>query len=87
MKIRDGFITRKIGDTYYAVSFDSSSSIGNGMLKLSDSAYFIWQMLETGSDEAAILASMKENFDAPEDILKRDISSFTARLAELGIIE
>ena len=87
MKIKEGFITRKIGETYYAVSFDSTSSIGNGMIKLSDSAYFIWKMLEDGADEAQITAAMKENFQADEEILRRDISAFVAKLSELGIIE
>lgn len=87
MKIKEGFITRKIGDTYYAVSFDSSSAVGNGMIKLSDSAYFIWQMLERGASEEEILSSMKENFQADEEVLRRDISAFTAKLSRLGIIE
>ena len=87
MKIKDGFITRKIGDVNYAVSFDESSPIGNGMIKLSESAFFIWQMLEEGADEEQILASMKENFQADEEILRRDIAAFVAKLGELGIIE
>ena len=87
MKIKEGFITRKIGETYYAVSFDSASAIGNSMIKLSGSAYFIWKMLEDGADEAQILAAMKENFRADEDVLRRDISAFVAKLSELGIIE
>ena len=87
MKIKDGFITRKIGDTNYAVSFDENSPIGNGMIRLSDSAFFIWQMLEEGTTEEEILSSMKESFDAEEDILRRDISAFVSKLSELGIIE
>ncbi len=87
MKIKEGFITRKIGDAYYAVSFDSSSAVGNGMVKLSDSAYFIWRMLEEGADEAQILSAMKENFRADEETLRRDISAFVARLSELGVLE
>ncbi len=87
MKIKEGFITRKIGETYYAVSFDSTSAIGNGMIKLTGSAYFIWKMLEEGADETQILAAMKENFRADEDVLRRDISAFVVKLSELGIIE
>ena len=87
MKIKDGFITRKIGDVNYAVSFDENSPIGNSMIKLSDSAFFIWQMLEEGTTEEKILSSMKENFDAEEEILRRDISAFVGKLSELGIIE
>ena len=87
MKIKDGYITRKIGDTNYAVSFDENSPIGNSMIKLSDSAFFIWQMLEEGTIEEKILSSMKENFDAEEEVLRRDISAFVGKLSELGIIE
>ena len=57
------------------------------MIKLSDSAFFIWQMLEEGTTEEEILSSMKESFDAEEDILRRDISAFVSKLSELGIIE
>ncbi len=86
MKIRDGFITRKIGETYYAVCFDESSPIGNGMMKLSNSAYFVWGMLEKGSTEEDILEAMKENFDAEEEVLRRDLSAFLATLREHKII-
>ena len=87
MKIKDGFITRKIGDTNYAVSFDENSPIGNGMIKLSDSAFFIWQLLEAGATEEEVLSAMKERFQAEEDVLRRDISTFVSKLNELGIIE
>ena len=87
MKIKDGFITRKIGDTNYAVSFDESSPIGNGMIKLSDSAFFIWQMLENEITADEILSAMKENFQADEEVLRRDIEAFITKLNELGIIE
>ena len=87
MKIKDGFITRKIGDTNYAVSFDENSPIGNGMIKLSDSAFFIWQMLENETTADEILSAMKANFQADEEVLRRDIEAFITKLNELGIIE
>ena len=61
MKIKEGFVTRKIADTIVAVPTGELVNEFQGMIKLTDSAKFVWDLLQqdTTMDE---IANMSQEF-------------------------
>lgn len=55
MKIKSGFMTRKIGDKIVAVAVGERSREFNGIINLNETGEFIWKCLEndTSLDEVA----------------------------------
>ena len=56
MKIKDGFILRSVAGTNLVVAVGERSRDFNRMMKLNDTAAFLWRQLERESTEAQLAA-------------------------------
>lgn len=64
------------------------------VLQLKSGTYFgldamgtrIWALLGTGNSPAAICRQLDEEFDVPEDVIRRDVTRFLAELEQNGLI-
>ncbi len=86
MKFNGSFILKKIGETYYAVPLGSISNEIKGMIKLNDTAAFIWQKIESGAQENEIVTSVSEKFNTEKEIAQRDFDEFIMALKEAKIL-
>ncbi|MEE0969933.1 MAG: PqqD family protein [Clostridia bacterium] len=87
MKISDNFVVRKIGDSYYAVPLEKNPSIGNGMLKLNETAYFIWKKFEEGLEAASVAKLVCDEYAVDKDKAMEDVKRFSEKLKEVGALE
>lgn len=87
MKIKGEFILREIaGDTILIPVGESALKI-NGMITLDPVAALIWQSLEAGMDDDAIVARILENFDVAEDVARADFGDFITQLRNADMVE
>ena len=86
MKFNGNFILKKIGETYYAVPLGSISKEIKGMIKLNNTAAFIWQKIEDCASRDEIIASMAEKFNTDEETAKKDFDEFITALKEAKIL-
>ena len=87
MKFNGSFVLKKIGDSYYAVPLGTISKEIKGMIKLNNTAAFIWQKTEDGASEEEIIASLSSEFNTTKEIAKNDFDEFTAALKEAKILD
>ena len=64
MKIKKGYVIRKVMGNNVVIATGEASRNFHGMIKLNDSAKFIWELLEAGKSTEEILTEMKNNFFA-----------------------
>ena len=86
MKFNGNFVLKKIGDAYYAVPLGSISKEIKGMIKLNNTAAFIWQKIEDGASEEEIISSLSNEFNTDRETAKKDLDDFTAALKEAKIL-
>ena len=88
MKIKDGFILEKVGNSYLAVAVGERASSFSGLVRMNESGAFFWNLIkdEDMSREAVLDAALLE-YDAPRELLLSDIISFEEKLRSAGIIE
>ena len=86
MKFNGSFILKKIGETFYAVPLGRISSEIKGMIKLNDTAAFIWQKIEDGAQENEIVSSVSEKFNTEKEIAQKDFDEFILALKEAKIL-
>ncbi len=84
MKIRDGYLVRKIADTAFAVSVRPEDA--GAMVRLNETGELLWRALEAGADERALIAALCAEYDVDEKTAEVDASRFVATLRENGII-
>ena len=86
MKIKDGFILRKVGIQYVVVATGKASKDFNGMIRLNASAAFLFGLMKADMTEEALVEALQAEYAVEEAIAKEDVSMFLSKLKEAGAI-
>lgn len=86
MKIKPGFIIRKLADNYVVVPVNNQNEF-QGMIQLYQTGAFIWQQLEAGKNEDEILSLMLEKYEISLEKAKEDITLFIEKLRKDNLID
>lgn len=87
MKIRDGFILKKIAGTFVAVPVRQNAVDMNAIIKLSESGAMLWSALEKGADRDDLIAALTAEYEVDEERAAEDIDRFIVRLQDAGVLE
>ncbi len=87
MKLNDNYILKNIAGSPVVVPVGDAVENINGMITLNGPAETIWKALESGKNFDEILSVMKAEYDAPEELLKTDLSAFLKKLKAYKILE
>lgn len=87
MKIKDGFILRKIADKYIVVSVASGPSSFNGMISLNSTGAFLWELATKNADEKILTKAVLENYDIDEQTAREDVKKFINKLTEANLLK
>ena len=86
MKLNGKFILKNIGGTYYAVPLGEASKEIRGMIKLNETAAFIWKKLENEATEEEIISGLISEFNVNAADAEADFSAFINSLKEAKIL-
>ena len=83
MKIKEGFIIKKLGIGYIVVTVGDASKDFNGVIRLNETGAFLWQSIQDGADsrEKLIQAMIDRYEDLDQEIAKKDLDEFLGRVA------
>ncbi len=87
MKLNENFILKTIAGAPVVMPVGDAVSEIKGMITLNDPAETIWHALEDGKDFDGILAVLKSEYNASEDVLKADLTDFLNKLKAYNILE
>ncbi|MBR4656518.1 MAG: PqqD family protein [Oscillospiraceae bacterium] len=88
MKIKSGFILRTIAGCKVVVSVGKRTMDFNGIINLNDTGAFLWERLEQGTDEDALVAAILENYtDVDEETARVSVREFVNTLREADCLD
>ena len=88
MKIKSGFVAKEIAGQYVVVALGSASKIFNGIIKLNESAKFIWDKLSVGAEKNDIVDALLEEYEGVDRATaERDVDTFINELKGANILE
>ncbi len=87
MKIKDGFVVRRIADVAYAVAVGERSREVPGMCKLTDTGELLWKELSEDRSREYLIERLTAEYDVDKDVAARDIDAFLKKLAEANLLE
>ena len=88
MKIKSGFVAKEIAGQYVVVALGSASKIFNGIIKLNESAKFIWDKLSVGAEKNDIVDALLEEYEGVDRATaERDVDNFINELKGANILE
>ncbi|MBR5539451.1 MAG: PqqD family protein [Clostridia bacterium] len=82
MKIKEGYIVRKIGSKYYAVSA-SRAAEGGGMIALNETGAFIWDLFKEENTVENAAKALAEKYGIDIEIAMRDTEAYIKMLSEV----
>ncbi len=86
MKLNDNFILKNIAGSSVVLPVGEEAVKIKGMITLNEVAEFIWKKIESGAEYEEILGSLINEYNAPEDVIKKDLDDFLNTLKEKNII-
>ena len=88
MKIKKGFVAKEIAGQYVVVALGKASKIFNGIIKLNDTAKFIWDMLDKGAEKNEIVEALLAEYEGVDrETAERDVQKFIDELEGANILE
>ena len=84
MKLKDTYITHDSDGEQ--ILLDTSSSFA-GLIRSNKTAAFIVECLKEDTTEEKIVEAMLEKYDAPKDVLAKDVSDVIEKLRKVGALD
>lgn len=87
MKVKEGFVLKKMGTQAVVVAVGSASKVFNGMVKLNETGELMWGKLVEGATKEELVEAILDKYDITEEIASTDVERFIETLKKPGIIE
>ncbi|MGN0981741.1 MAG: PqqD family protein [Candidatus Limivicinus sp.] len=87
MRIKDGFILRKVSSQYVVAATGKASETFNGIMRLNESGSFAFRLLQEGATEDELVTRIVAEYDVSEEAARRDVENFLAALGEADALE
>lgn len=84
MKLKDNYITHDSDGEQ--ILLDTSSSFA-GLIRNNKTAAFIVECLKEETTKEKIVEAMFEKYDAPKDVLAKDVSDVIEKLRKVGALD
>ena len=85
MKLKEGLITMQSDGEQIMVSVGDTKFAG--LVRSNKTAAFIVDCLKSETTKDAIVEAMAEKYDAPKDILAKDVEGIIAKLRSIGALD
>ena len=86
MKIKEGFVVRKIANQYMAVPVGSRAKELHGMIGLNETAAFLWELLKEDRTDEALAALLYEEYEITEEKALETVKKFGEQLKKEGVL-
>ena len=87
MKIKDGFVLRKLPGMNLVMPTGKNVKEFNGSLMLNDTGAFIFEKLQKGATPEQTAEALTQEYDVTLDTASADVQKTVASLIEAGVAE
>ncbi len=87
MRIKEGFVTRKIGDKIVAIAIGERSKEFNGMITINETAQFIWKCLENNTTIEEVTSKVVEHYSIDEKTAREAVEGFVTELKNNELLD
>ncbi len=88
MKIKSGFVLERVGNQYLAVAVGEAAESFSGLVRMNETGSFLWNLIKDADmSRDELVEALAKEYDAPKDVLCRDVDIFIEKLTAGGIFE
>lgn len=85
MKIKEGYLLRQVAGQTVVLPTDDALNL-NMMITLNDTGAFLWEQLQSETDEQKLVAALLREYDVTEEIARRSVAEFVKKLNDNGFL-
>lgn len=85
MKIKNGFLLRQVAGQTVVLPANDDLDL-NMMITLNETGAFLWERLQSETDEAALVAALLAEYAVDEATAARCVSAFVKKLNDNGFL-
>ena len=85
MKLKDGFILREVAGQPVVLPVGDELNL-NTMITLNETGKFLWERLQSETDEASLVAALLGEYDVDEETAKGSVARFVGELKKHGFL-
>jgi len=86
MKLKDGFVLRKVADSYVVVAVGAEAKKHNVMITLNETGALLWEKLSEGAEKNDLVQAILEVYDIDEATAEADVERFIEKVNTEGLI-
>lgn len=87
MKIKEGFLLRKVAGNIIVVPTGNKVMDFNVMISLNETGAFLWELLNNELTELQLVEKIIEEFKVSKKVAQEDVKTFVKRLEKEGLLE
>ncbi len=87
MKIKPGFMLRKVVEIYVILGIGSEAYAPNQIMSLNETGAFLWGLLEKGADRETLIDALPQEFEVDRQTAEKDVDAFLTQLREKALID
>ena len=87
MQVSQNFIAREVAGEYLLIPTGAAALETKGLIALSESGYFLFQLLQEDHTEDALVEAMRGEYDAPEEVIRADVAAFLQQMRDVQVLE
>lgn len=86
MKIKDGFILRKVGGQNVVVAIGAASRDFNGIMRLNETGAFLWSQLSAEKTEQQLCDALLKEYEVTAGQAAADVAEFIGTLKNAALL-
>ena len=87
MRIKNGFMKRKIGDKYLVVTTGELSRKENMFIEMNETSSEIWDLISKGCNSEEIAQALCEKYKIDREKAQADVNKLITSMKEAGVFE
>ena len=87
MRIKEGFVLRKVATRTVVLPVGRAAVDFSGMLSLNESGIMLWRVLEKGGDREAMVDALLAEYEVERAEAYADVDAFIDSLVKAGCVE
>ncbi len=87
MRIRQGFLLKKLADEYTAIPYDENYENLGAMVSLNDTGAFLWHCLEEETSLEELVSALTQEYAVDDALAKDAVNAFLEELRENQLLE
>ena len=88
MKIKAGFMRRRLGTQEVVVAVGEASKQFSGIIRLNETGAYIWDRLAAGdTTEEAVVDALLSEYEVSREVAERDVAKLVSTLRNEGMLD